>query len=123
MGELLKMPFLGAHYLEHQHRNPKIGVMEFLSMHYWGTDLKDNDQQKDMKLPFKKILHQSHHTLFQSAFKTVCLQKPVYLLKPFFTDPANFLLHPSLEKPYRPPQVHIDDLSGDLFLRNAFFKA
>ncbi|MDQ1150986.1 hypothetical protein [Sphingobacterium zeae] len=23
-------------------------------MHYWGQDLPDNDEQEDMKLPFKK---------------------------------------------------------------------
>ena len=62
---IFKIPVLVAHYFEHQQRGPEITVMEFLSMHYWGQDIDDNDQDRDMQLPFKKFdLSQSVTTLF-----------------------------------------------------------
>lgn len=105
LGELLKTPFLGEHFIEHQKRNPNLGFMEFMSMHYWGTDIKDNDQQKDMKLPFKKILHYSHHILFQSTQRVLCLQKKTYLIKPSMIYQDRFVQHPSPDQLYRPPQA------------------
>jgi len=32
-----------------------VGVLDFLEMHYLGKDIDDNDQDEDMKLPFKKV--------------------------------------------------------------------
>lgn len=52
---MFKVPSLISHYTDHKTRNPTIGIMDFLSMHYWGEDINDNDDEKDMQLPFKKI--------------------------------------------------------------------
>lgn len=51
----LKIPVLVVHYFEHQQRGTAISVIEYLSMHYWGQDINDNDQERDMELPFKKV--------------------------------------------------------------------
>ena len=62
---IFKIPVLVAHYFEHQERGPDITVIEFLSMHYWGQDINDNDQERDMQLPFKKFdFSQSATALF-----------------------------------------------------------
>nr|WP_222166564.1 hypothetical protein [Edaphocola aurantiacus] len=53
--QVFKVPSLISHYTDHKTRNPAIGFMDFLSMHYWGEDINDNDDEKDMQLPFKKI--------------------------------------------------------------------
>jgi len=53
--QILKLPLLIRHYTEHKILNPDIDVIEFLSMHYWGEDMDDNDEEKDMELPFKKF--------------------------------------------------------------------
>lgn len=53
-----------SHFSEHRALNNEIGMFEFLSMHYLGNDLNDNDQDRDMQLPFKKV---SSHFSFQIA--------------------------------------------------------
>lgn len=48
---------LAIHYQEHHQLDPSISFVDFLGMHYWGTDLNDNDDDRDNELPFKKIEH------------------------------------------------------------------
>lgn len=64
LGELLKLPKLLSHFTEHQTQDKRIDIFDFISMHYLGNDLNDNDQDKDMQLPFKKI---NTHFSFQIA--------------------------------------------------------
>lgn len=66
--QILKMPILISHFFEHQQRGPSITFIEFLSMHYWGQDIDDNDDERDMELPFKKVdFSHSSLTLFVEA--------------------------------------------------------
>lgn len=51
--ELLKLPFLFHHYIEHRTKNAEIGVLAFLKLHYSQANNNDNDEDEDMKLPFK----------------------------------------------------------------------
>lgn len=53
--EVLKTPQLFFHFTQHQKLNANIGFLDFLDMHYLGHDLNDNDEEEDMKLPFKKV--------------------------------------------------------------------
>jgi hypothetical protein len=53
LSQMFKLPILMAHYVEHVKRDHHLGMLDFLSMHYWGQDLNDNDQDRDMQLPFK----------------------------------------------------------------------
>lgn len=53
--QVFKLPSLVCHFTEHKSLDNKIGFTDFLAMHYWGEDLNDNDDEKDMQLPFKKI--------------------------------------------------------------------
>lgn len=64
LGELFKLPELMIHFTEHRALNQNIDIFDFISMHYLGNDLNDNDQDRDMQLPFKKI---SSHFSFQIA--------------------------------------------------------
>lgn len=57
--ELLKVPQLVSHFIQHNQQNADIGFVTFIKMHYLGQDINDNDQEEDMKLPFKKI--DGHH--------------------------------------------------------------
>lgn len=51
--QLLKLPLLVEHYVEHKEENKLITFLEFLHMHYSTAHAKDADYNKDMKLPFK----------------------------------------------------------------------
>lgn len=56
LSELAKTPAFISHYKEHRADNSASGLQEFISMHYFGHDKKDDDHQKDEALPFK-----NHH--------------------------------------------------------------
>ncbi len=51
--QLLKLPLLIEHFIEHKEENKQITFFEFLCLHYKTTNVKDADYEKDMKLPFK----------------------------------------------------------------------
>jgi len=51
--QLLKIPFFVEHYIEHRGLNHNLTVWEFMTLHYFGDDLRDDDDAKDMQLPFK----------------------------------------------------------------------
>ncbi|MCX2480956.1 hypothetical protein OQY15_17760 [Pedobacter sp. MC2016-15] len=102
--ELSKLPLLFEHFSEHQQRNPSVTFVDFLSMHYWGDDLDDNDDNRDMQLPFKKLdVHtvQLHYlppmsgVKIKSAVFRIDLDYSAY--RPFYTPDIK------LSVPFRPP--------------------
>ena len=98
--ELLKIPFLVEHFLEHQSGKPEMNLLEFLSIHYTHNDVKDTDYEKDMKLPFKsqnQVNVFSDITFFQINlnFKSqntfVLIDKKINFFKYNFSFIAQFL--------------------------------
>lgn len=53
LGELIKLPLLVEHYLEHKQQNSNLTILNFLRIHYQAQHVFDADYDKDMKLPFK----------------------------------------------------------------------
>lgn len=53
--QLLKLPILVQHYNEHKAGNASITLARFLHMHYMGYDDNDDDDMRDMQLPFKTM--------------------------------------------------------------------
>lgn len=51
--ELLKMPFLADHYIDHKSDNLKTSFISFLVYHYVYENDTDKDADEDRKLPFK----------------------------------------------------------------------
>lgn len=51
--QLLKIPVLIAHYLEHQSKETGMGIADFFSVHYSKAIAEDEDAERDMQLPFK----------------------------------------------------------------------
>mgnify|MGYP005866589715 CR=1 FL=1 len=56
--QLLKTPLLIVHYWEHLAEGEPMGVWNFMSMHYFNGDLRDEDYERDMQLPFKTFIFQ-----------------------------------------------------------------
>jgi len=57
MEELLKMPILITHFIDHKENDSNITLKEYLVHHYGGHE-KDADWATDMKLPFMKMSHE-----------------------------------------------------------------
>lgn len=55
--ELLKVPMLVTHFLEHKSENPQMTFMDFISLHYIQQPVNDKDYQRDNQLPFKNVEH------------------------------------------------------------------
>lgn len=102
---LFKLPILFVHYQEHQQRGTDITVMEFLSMHYWGTDINDDDQARDMELPFKKV------EISQSALSVFFQPNHVFDLTTYPVITRYQVIHydrdfsAPLGSPFRPPRL------------------
>ncbi|RYG03866.1 MAG: hypothetical protein EOO02_07445 [Chitinophagaceae bacterium] len=51
--QLLKIPVFVQHYHEHQDRDPSTTLWGFVSEHYQGRFIVDDDYSRDMQLPFR----------------------------------------------------------------------
>ena len=104
LDQLLKLPVLFQHYVEHKQRDSKVSLIAFLSMHYWGDDLNDNDNDRDMQLPFKKFDAHPSHLLFFPIMRVVTCKPP---FNPITTSAPryqhNHHLNPALSALFRPP--------------------
>ncbi|PTT35446.1 hypothetical protein DBR28_12260 [Chryseobacterium sp. HMWF028] len=60
--QLLKMPLLIEHYIQHKSLNPEMSFTAFLKTHY-DNPVKDSDHDQDQKLPFV-----SHANLLSVVF-------------------------------------------------------
>lgn len=54
-GEVLKVPLLVAHFIQHKHLYPDTTAYGFIKMHYFDKTVVDADYAQDMQLPFKTV--------------------------------------------------------------------
>ncbi|WP_238806726.1 hypothetical protein [Emticicia aquatica] len=107
LNQLLKMPLLFSHFVEHQQSNPLMTFGEFLYHHYAIDHGDDGDAATDNKLPFK-----SHdqcwsfvfpisifHTIQLSQIQTVIIEKKNIL----FSASAN-IISAYLSTIWQPPR-------------------
>jgi hypothetical protein len=55
VNQVAKLPALVSHFAEHQDRTASLSFIQFLELHYGDEIPNDEDAQRDMELPFKKI--------------------------------------------------------------------
>lgn len=78
--ELTKLPVLFQHFYEHKALNHEITFTDFIADHYNAVPHTDNDEERDMQLPFKSL---DFNMLFIPAIPPpcrVCVQKPLKTL-------------------------------------------
>jgi hypothetical protein len=105
--QLLKLRVLVTHYVEHQQRDSNLSIIDFLSMHYWGTDANDNDENRDRELPFKTINAHSFQITFLSSSKTITIKRmaqPIIVADYPELDDSH-LPNPALNSLFRPPRA------------------
>lgn len=105
--QLMKLPVLVMHYIEHRAQDGNLTVMQFLSMHYWGHDNNDNDQDRDDQLPFKKVNSTTVHQIFTPLAKITNLKvQAVANIDIQYSEPdEDRLPHPATSAPFRPPRA------------------
>lgn len=105
--QLLKLPLLFSHFIEHQQKEPSMSFGDFLHHHYAIDHGDDGDAATDNKLPFK-----SHdqcwsfvfpisifHTLQLSQVQTIIIEKKNIL----FSSSAN-IFSAYLSTIWQPPR-------------------
>jgi len=51
--EVFKAPVFVAHYYEHKSETPNLSLLEFVVLHYFSGDPRDDDYARDEQLPFR----------------------------------------------------------------------
>jgi hypothetical protein len=73
LSEFCKLPVLFTHFSEHRQADQHLSLIEFLGMHYGGTDLDSRDDARDAALPFKQARESDTYELFIPA-----LEEPIF---------------------------------------------
>ena len=60
--QVLKFPVILQHFHEHKKENKDITFLEFLDIHYMHGSQVNNDYERDMQLPFKRMNHHVNMT-------------------------------------------------------------
>lgn len=107
--QILKLPMLAMHFIQHCNDDPAMTLEAFLKMHYAEKTVFDEDWQEDMQLPFKTCQHGELSTL--ATIRTEPLVLPLPLIH---EDSSTFIPHlPSLygiikvTKIFQPPRLVI----------------
>jgi hypothetical protein len=103
LDQLNKIPLFIQHYNKHKQINDHLSLYSFVSMHYLGHDLKDNDAEDDMKLPFKKIDNHHIHTLFLQNKAMVAAIDYNFIEHEITRYKNTYHPDPSISAPFRPP--------------------
>ena len=77
--QLLKLPLLIEHFIEHREVNSHLTFRQFLLLHYALSGDQDADQARDMKLPFK-----SHSNCVASVSNIYLPSQRPLVIKPGF---------------------------------------
>jgi len=107
--ELLKLPVLVHHYLEHDTSSPDLSFFEFLKEHYDSNNTHrhpDNNHNDHQKLPFKNGNCSTMHSVldvFQVGMQSCC-QIDVCSVKAIFPCDDLIYLSSIYTEVFQPPQ-------------------
>ncbi|RFZ94118.1 hypothetical protein D0C36_00745 [Mucilaginibacter conchicola] len=106
LDQLAKLPILFQHFKEHRQRDSSVTLMQFLGMHYWGDDLNDNDNDRDMQLPFKKMDAHATYVYLLPALRVIENDTQVKPVNNSFSEyRPDYFPDPALSSLFRPPQA------------------
>ena len=93
MHELLKIPHLLSHYVEHAQESKEISLINFLKEHYNGAENSHHDTHKDKGcLPFQGKEHVNPmNTLILNSTTIIVFQKVKSPEKKVISFPKNFI--------------------------------
>lgn len=75
-------------------------------MHYLGNDISDNDDERDMQLPFKKLDIHPSQVLFMASVREINVLAPErHSSTRYHVYQHQYFPNPALASPFRPPCV------------------
>lgn len=105
--QVMKLPSLIRHFIEHKALDHDIDFIDYMSMHYGGQDIDDNDDEKDMQLPFKKVENTHANFLFHSGSESFSFLQDtlVGIMSKYGPDKPQLTYNTTLGSLFRPPRV------------------
>ncbi len=105
LSQLLKMPLLLEHYMEHKMGNGDLSLTSFIYMHYVTDDGDATDEKRDQNLPFKS----AHFQLQNSVVFTVAKYELPKIIVPITPSvwpvfSSNFIPKAPVGSLFRPPK-------------------
>lgn len=105
--QLLKLPVLTSHFMEHRSENPELTLVTFLYLHYILPQPKDKDYNRDMQLPFKTDVCSVFHVVVAPHSSPILfsVKPPVYHERKYCAYQAPFLYFTALNDIWQPPRI------------------
>lgn len=105
LSQLLRIPLLIEHFIEHNQDGNQLSIGDFFHMHYIEKQHMDADYDKDMQLPFKTA---DGNTMQAMAFLPFCYSflkaKPLYIESVKFAYHSLFIEDAYLSSIWQPPR-------------------
>lgn len=103
--QLLKLPFLIEHYLDHQSLENHLGLVDFFVMHYTLEHEHAKEHQSDTRLPFKQVHVADFAIVHQWECPTIERKPaPAFLALPTFASPLFFIPTAPTASVWQPPR-------------------
>ena len=107
LSQLLKVPLLIEHYIEHRETNNQFTLIEFLFFHYAVDHGQDDDHENDLELPFK-----SHHNCVNSFLNVylppekISIENPIrFVEKEIYIKKSRVLITSFIANIWQPPRL------------------
>jgi hypothetical protein len=106
LNQFAKLPLLAVHYIDHWHKDHKVTVWDFFSMHYFGNDVEDNDSDQDRQLPMKSITLTAFQIFTAPSVSRLDNARPIaYGKKPKVVLQEQFFPTQAIASIFRPPKA------------------
>jgi hypothetical protein len=104
LSQLLRLPMLIEHYVEHKAENHDLTIFEFVHQHYCEFHLHQNTNEKDTKLPFKSRNSSIQLSFFDPISIEIFDRKeftfiPISEYKSVFIDKVSSIYEPPIAMP------------------------
>ena len=112
--ELLRLPLLVEHFMEHRRADNQMSFFDFMNLHYAQGVVQDEDYEKDKRLPFKTHDFCSNSPLSHPFHEVVVVTQPsspylfpnIKRLTPHGHYDAVFYSSNYLDNIWQPPQTY-----------------
>lgn len=104
--EIVKLPVLFQHFIEHKQVSADLSFLEYLSDHYNSAPHTDNDEERDNQLPFKIIeVNSLSASAVPISICSILYKLPAEIIKEnTFKYREGFVPSPNCGKIWQPPK-------------------
>lgn len=107
--QLLKLPMVFHHYVDHQQEDPQMSFMSYLVLHYLQHDSHEHDNGAHGNMPFKNTSTDCFAMLTFNGFTAplwTMIKRPVYFVKNYSYPSSEVFTHTDyLNQIWHPPQA------------------